>query len=130
MTLNATMVGTVALRAALIVGTVGWGISLFAVVLPDDAAFAVLSRLAGEDIAPSPMLGYWLRMAGLAFVFIGCLFAWCAIAPLRAPGLTRALLAFNLVSGLSYIIVGSVYGLDQHPYLADGMFGLSTCPAD
>ncbi|MBA3685835.1 MAG: hypothetical protein H0W72_11435 [Planctomycetes bacterium] len=124
--MNPALAIAIALRASLIIAALGWGISLAAVVLPHDQAFAVLSSMAGEEIAPSPILGYWLRMTGLAFAFIGCLFGYCACAPLRVPGLTRALLAFNLLSGVAFLVVGAAYGLDDHPSAADALFGLST----
>jgi hypothetical protein len=114
-----------ALRGSLIIAAVGWGISIMAVILSDETAFRYLSGMAGETIPSSPMLGYWLKMTGIAFTFIGCLFAYCGAFPLRSVLFTGALLAFNLICGIALIAFGISYSFEDHVYWSDGCFGIA-----
>ncbi len=114
------------LRASLLISAMGWGISILAIFLPDDRAFDYLSGMAGENITGTPILGYWLKMTGLAFTFIGCLFFYSALFPRKTPGLTNSLLCFNLLCGIALIVIGRSYGFDDHVYIWDGLFGITT----
>jgi hypothetical protein len=117
---------TILLRSSLIIAAAGWGISLVAVLISDDRAFEYLSGMAGETVAGTAVLGYWLKMTGLAFTFIGYLFGYCAIFPFKNMGLSISLLAFNVLCGIALIGFGMSYQFDDHVYLSDGFFCLGT----
>lgn len=124
--MNTRRAAEIVLRGVLAICACGWGISVFAVFLPPEMAFAHLERLSGRDVDPTPALTYWLRMAGAGFTFIGLLFGRAAIWPDRSPRLTRALLVFQLATGAILLWAGKSSGLWLWSYLNDVLFCLTT----
>ena len=120
--MNVPRAAEIVLRAVLAASAFGWGISVFAVIMPPEMAFAHLERISGRDVEPTPALSYWLKMAGAGFTFLGLLYAYCTFKPDRFLGLTRALLIFNLVCGAVLVWAGTGAGLEIWTYFYDVLF--------
>ena len=124
--MNIARAAEIVLRAVLLVSAFGWGISVFAVAMPPEVAFAHLERLSGRDVEPTPALSYWLKLAGVGFAFLGLQFAFCAVRPDRLMGLTKALLVFNLVCGAVLVWAALSVGLEPGTFIYDVTFCATT----
>ncbi len=120
--MNTARLAEVFLRGVLLFSACGLGISVFAVVAPPEMAYAHLERISGYDVNPPPHLNYWLRMGGASLTFVALLHGFSALHPDRCPGLTRALLCFNLALGGVMFVAGRTAGLGLWSYFNDVIF--------
>lgn len=112
------------LKLILAVGALGWGVSVFGVLLPWPVAEDCLRGLGVGPLPADPMLDYWLRMAGGGFTMVGVLFAAILINP-RKYGAVLPLLAWLCVAeGVVLLASGLRLGLPPFPFWGDVSFCL------
>ena len=110
------------LRFALFASAIGWGVSVFGVVLPWERAEALLEGLGAKPVPHDPMLDYWLRMASGAFALVGAIYLLLAIQPRRYASIIPAMGWLMLVEGVILLIHGLRLGLPPSPFYFDTSF--------
>ena len=112
----------------LLFASVGWGISIWFVIVPWDLAVAGLREMGARPISDDPFLNYWMRVIGLICSLIGL---GCLMVALR---LDRYAVLVPLVAWFHFLVgVGSLLAAIQlrmsptdHPTLvAEIIFSLT-----
>lgn len=110
------------LRFALFASAIGWGVSLFGVVLPWERAEALLEGLGAKPVPHDPMLDYWLRMASGAFALVGAIYLLLALQPRRFASIIPAMGWLMLIEGVVLLFHGVRLGLPPSPFYFDTSF--------
>ena len=113
-------------RAAAIVAGIGWIISILTNLVNGTAVFDFLQYVSSQQFEYHPMLDYWMKMAGLAFAFIGLGFLYCGIKWKEALPLGIYFGAYQIISFLSVLLSMARLDLDSQIYLMDCAFFLGT----
>ena len=111
--------------AAIIAGT-GWIVSILATLVNGQAAFEFLQYISGEQLAYNPMLDYWMKMAGLAFAFIGLGFLYCGLKWKEALPYGLYFGSYQILSAFGVLISIARMDIDSNIYLMDCVFFLGT----
>ena len=109
-------------KIILIVAALGWGISIFGILLPWSVATECLNGLGAGTIPNDPMLNYWLRMAGGGFTMIGVIFAAILLAPKKYAVLIPLMSYMSIAEGIILLVSGLRLGLPPFPFLGDTTF--------
>lgn len=115
------------LRVCLLIGAIGWGISVFFTITPWSISMDQLQRMGAKPVAYQPLLDYWLKMASAVFVGIGALFFMAFLQPEKHRQLIPYLGIFSLVMGVVLLIaaISNELNTEQHPtFVADISFCL------
>ena len=110
------------LRFALFASAIGWGVSVFGVVLPWERAEALLEGLGAKPVPHDPMLDYWLRMASGAFALVGAVYLLLALQPQRYASIIPTMGWLMLVEGGILLVHGWRLGLPPYPFYFDTSF--------
>ena len=113
------------LRVCLLIGAIGWGISLFFTVTPWSVSMAQLQRMGAEPVAYHGLLDYWLKMSSAAFVGIAALFFMAFLQPEKHLRLILYLGIFSIAMAVVLLISAFTNGLktELHPsFVADISF--------
>ena len=113
------------LRLFLLLGAIGWLISVYFTLTPWSVSESQLQRMGAEPISYQPLLDYWLKMASAAFVGIGGLYLMAFINPEKHSALVSYLGVFSLCIAGVLIVSAWCNQLEQarHPtYIADIIF--------
>ena len=113
-------------RLAAIVAGIGWLVSILANLVQGETVFEFLQFVSAEQIEYNPILDYWMKMAGLAFGFIGLGFLYCGIKWKSLFPLGIYFGIFQILSCLSVLITTARIDLDSQIYLLDCTFFLGT----
>ena len=113
-------------RLAAIVAGIGWMASILTNFVNGTTIFEFLRFVSTEQFEYHPMLDYWMKMAGLAFAFIGLGFLYCGIKWKKALPFGIYFGAYQLASFLSVLLTMVRLDLDSQLYLLDGAFFLGT----
>jgi hypothetical protein len=113
-------------RASAIVAGIGWFVSILANLVSGPAVFQFLQFVSEQGLEYSPMLDYWMKMAGLAFAFIGLGFIYTGIQWKEMFRFGRYFAWYQILSFISVIITTWRLSLDSHMYVIDSAFFLGT----
>lgn len=113
-------------RAAAIIAGIGWFISILTSLVNGPTVFEFLQYISAEQFAYHPMLDYWMKMAGLAFAFIGLGFLYCGIKWKEALPLGIYFGYYQIASFLGILLSMARLDLDSQIYLMDCVFFLGT----
>lgn len=113
-------------RMTAIVAGIGWVISILANLVNGTTVFEFLQFVSSEQFDYHPMLDYWMKMAGLAFGFIGLGFLYCGIKWKEALPWGIYFGSFQIASFLSVLLTMLRLDLDSQLYLLDCAFFLGT----
>lgn len=105
---------------------VGWFISILTNLLNGPQVFEFLQFISTEQFEYSLMLDYWMKMAGLAFAFIGIGFLYCAFKWKETLPYGIYFGLFQIIQFLSVIVTMARLPLDSQIYLMDCIFFLGT----
>ena len=113
-------------RAAAIIAGIGWVVSILATIVNGETVFHFLQFISGHSFEYHPMLDYWMKMAGLAFAFVGLGFLYCGIK--WKEGLKYGLYfgLFQILSCIGVLLSLARMDIDSMIYLADVAFFLGT----
>ncbi|MDA7915883.1 hypothetical protein N9B94_01460 [Verrucomicrobia bacterium] len=110
------------LKLILILGSLGWGVSIISVFLPWPMATEGLGMLGAGPLPNDPMLDYWLRMAGGGFTMIGAFFAAVLFRPDKYANLIPLLGWLSIGEGFILLISGLRLKLPTFPFIGDTTF--------
>ncbi len=113
------------LKLILLTASLGWGISIFFVLLPWSVTTAVLNGLGAGTIPSDPMLNYWMRMAGGGFTMIGAIFAAILFNPRKYAVLLPLMACLSIAEGIILLVSGLSLGLSPLPFWGDSSFCLA-----
>ena len=113
-------------RLAAIIAGIGWVVSIFANLLNGVTVFEFLRIVSSEQFDYSPMLDYWMKMAGLAFGFIGLGFLYCGIKWKKGLPFGIYFGIYQIICCLSVLITMARLELESQIYLLDCAFFLGT----
>ncbi len=113
-------------RLAAIAAGIGWVVSILATIVNGELVFEFLQYVSGLSFEYNPMLDYWMKMAGLAFAFVGLGFLYCGIK--WKEGLKFGLYfgSFQILSGIAVLLNMVRMEIDSLIYLMDCTFFLGT----
>lgn len=113
-------------RFAAIGAGIGWAICVLATIVNGQSVFQFLQFISTEQFDYHPMLDYWMKMAGLAFTFIGLGFLYCGIRWKEALPYGIYFGAYQIVSALGVVISMSRLPVANQMFLLDCAFFLGT----
>ena len=113
-------------RLASVVAGIGWIVSIFANLVNGTTVFEFLQVVSSEEFDYHPMLDYWMKMAGLAFAFIGLGFLYCGYKWKEALPYGIYFGAYQILCAVSVLITMIRLDLDNQLYLLDCAFFLGT----
>ena len=113
-------------RMAAITAGIGWIISILTNFVNGTTVFEFLQFISSEQFDYHPMLDYWMKMAGLAFGFVGLGFLYCGIKWKEAFSFGIYFGSFQIASFLSVLLTMARLDLDSQIYLMDCVFFLGT----
>jgi len=113
-------------RLAAIAAGIGWVVSILATIVNGELVFEFLQYISGLSFEYSTMLDYWMKMAGLAFAFVGLGFLYCGIK--WKEGLKFGLYfgLFQILSCVVVLLSIARMEIDSMIYLMDCAFFLGT----
>ncbi len=110
------------LKIVLFFAACGWGISILGILLPWSIISTLLIELGSTQIIEDPMQIYWSKMVCGGFSFIGILFAYVAINPVKHLNLIKPLGYFSIFEGAVLLINGINLKINYIPFLGDVIF--------
>jgi len=113
------------LKSALLINTLGWGISILGLIMPSATAFKWLAYM-GCQTQYDPKLDYWLRMTAFVFCWVGALSFKAFLHPEKSKELILYLGVLNAVGGGVLILSGLKLDIPLDEFLYDSLFCLTT----
>ena len=113
-------------RIAAVIAGIGWIVSVLANLVNGPTVFEFLQFVSSEQFEYHPMLDYWMKMAGLAFGFIGLGFLYCGIKWKEALPWGIYFGSYQILSFLSVLLSMGRLDLDSQLFLLDCAFFLGT----
>jgi len=113
-------------RLAAIVAGIGWFVSIFANFVNGTKVFEFLEFVSTEQFEYHPMLDYWMKMAGLAFAFVGLGFLFCGMKWKKAFPLGIYFGIYQILSAISILLTMLRIDIDSQLYLLDCLFFFGT----
>ena len=113
-------------RLSAIAAGIGWVISVLATIVNGELVFEFLQYISGQSFEYNAILDYWMKMAGLAFAFVGVGFLYCGIK--WKEGLKFGLYfgVFQILSCVGVLLSMARMEIDSMIYLMDCTFFLGT----
>ena len=106
----------------LLLSSLAWGISFGGVVLPWSQVSYILNGLGLEKVPDAPMFIYWFKMTAGALGFIGVIFIFLAINPIKYKLFTLIAGCFMMIEGFIILIYGLLLKLPPIPFYFDVIF--------
>lgn len=103
-------------RWVLLLAGVGWGISIWFVLVPWKVALAGLVEMGAVPIRYDPFLNYWMRVVGLVFGVIGF---GCFLFALRLEKysvMVPLVGSFHLLVGMGSFVIAMSMGMSVKVY--------------
>ena len=111
-------------RIFLLVGAIGWGISIFGVLLPWSVMDIVLQNMGAASPITDVQVQYWFRMATGAWSIIGFLYLMVLLKPQKYNNLIPLLAWGTVFEGIVLLIHGLYLNLPLFPFAGDVEFCL------
>ena len=111
-------------RIFLLAGAIGWGISVFGVLLPWSVMDIVLQNMGAASPITDVQVQYWFRMATGAWSIIGFLYLIVLLKPQKYNNLIPLLGWGTLFEGVVLLIHGLYLNLPLFPFAGDVGFCL------
>ena len=111
-------------RILLLAGAIGWGVSLFGVVLPWRVIDVILRNMGAAAPVTDPMIRYWFCMAFGAWSMIGFFYLAAFLAPKRYGNLIPLLAVGTLAEGILLFFFGWLLDVPRFPCVGDVGFCL------
>ena len=115
---------SVMFRIFLLVGAVGWGVSVLGVLLPWRVMDAVLQNMGAVAPVADVQIRYWFRMAAGSWSVIGFLYLMVFLFPRKYRNLVPLLAVGTLAEGIVLLIHGLVLHVTPFPFYGDVGFCL------
>ena len=111
-------------RIFLLAGAIGWGISIFGVLLPWSVMDIVLQNMGAASPVTDVQVQYWFRMATGAWSIIGFLYLIVLLKPQKYNNLISLLARGTVFEGIVLLIHGLYLNLPLFPFAGDVGFCL------
>ena len=111
-------------RIFLLAGAIGWGISVFGVLLPWSVMDIVLQNMGASAPITNVQVQYWFRMATGAWSIIGFLYLMVLLKPQKYNNLIPLLAWGTVFEGVVLLIHGLYLNLPLFPFYGDVGFCL------
>ena len=111
-------------RIFLLVGAIGWGISILGVLLPWSVMDIILQNMGSSAPVTDVQVQYWFRMATGAWSMIGFLYFMVLLKPQKYNNLIPLLAWGTLFEGIVLLIHGVYLHLPIFPFAGDVGFCL------
>ena len=111
-------------RIFLLAGAIGWGVSIFGVLLPWSVMDIVLQNMGAASPITDVQVQYWFRMATGAWSIIGFLYLIVLLKPQKYNNLIPLLAWGTLFEGVVLLIHGLYLNLPLFPFAGDVGFCL------
>lgn len=115
-------------RWVLLFAGVGWGITIWFVIVPWSLASEALRVMGAGALPHDPFVEYWLRVNGLIFASLGAGFLWMSFRLRSCASFVLPASLFHLVVGMGSVILAISAGLEpsKNPTLiAEVVFSLT-----
>ncbi len=111
-------------RIFLLAGAIGWGISIWGVLLPWSVMDIVLQNMGAASPITDVQVQYWFRMATGAWSIIGFLYLIVLLKPQKYNNLVPLLAWGTLFEGIVLLVHGLYLNLPIFPFAGDVGFCL------
>ncbi|MDH3648960.1 MAG: hypothetical protein OEQ53_04715 [Saprospiraceae bacterium] len=113
-------------RSAAIIAGMGWFVSIYTTIVNGPAVFEFLGYISSSEFEYHPMLDYWMKMAGIAFAFIGLGFIFCGIRWKKNLPLGKYFALYQIICFIGVVLSVLRLDLDSSIYVLDFAFFLGT----